>query len=136
MGKLEDGTFETVVSRFPSVMVKFYAPWCGHCQKLAPAFEKAARKLKKLAPSEKGGARLAKVDATIETKLAEKFEVRGYPTLLVFKDALRMFLPGHVRRYLFKAFPVLVASPLLLVLLSLLCCRKGSAPKAAKHPAR
>ncbi|KAH6759388.1 PDI-like 5-2 [Perilla frutescens var. frutescens] len=78
--ELDDSNFDAAISSFDYVFVDFYAPWCGHCKRLAPELDKAAPVLAELKPP----IVVAKVDADKYRKLGSKHDVDGYPTLKVF----------------------------------------------------
>ncbi|NWY51986.1 PDIA2 isomerase, partial [Chionis minor] len=82
---LHEHNFARALSEHQLLLVEFYAPWCGHCQRLAPAFAQAAAELR----NESSPARLAKVDATAQTALANEFGITSYPTLKLFRDGNR-----------------------------------------------
>ncbi|KZP00087.1 hypothetical protein CALVIDRAFT_524999 [Calocera viscosa TUFC12733] len=73
-------SFTPSVSGEPIMLVEFFAPWCGHCQALAPHYEEAATQLKE------SGIKLAKVDCVAQAELCQEWGVAGYPTLKVFRN--------------------------------------------------
>ena len=61
------------------VLVDFWAPWCGPCRAMSPAVEAAAQRLA-------GGAKVYKVNVDENPSVSPRFNLRGIPTLIVFKD--------------------------------------------------
>jgi len=84
---LTSKVFDSHLAANKHTLVEFYAPWCGHCKKLTPEYEKAAVELK-------GKASLTKVDATEEKDLASKYSVKGFPTLVWFEEAKEVEYDG------------------------------------------
>jgi thioredoxin len=61
------------------ILVDFWAPWCGPCRAMSPAVEAAAQKLA-------GEARVYKVNVDDNPEVSPRFNIRGIPTLILFKD--------------------------------------------------
>ena len=80
--RLTTGDFEYSLKNENSAFVEFIAPWCGHCKKLEPEFVNAAKYFENV--REMIG--FFKVDATKEKKLAKKYGVDGFPTILYVEN--------------------------------------------------
>ncbi|KAL3592442.1 hypothetical protein D5086_011082 [Populus alba] len=80
---LDHSNFTETVTKHDFVVVEFYAPWCGHCQNLAPEYEKAASILSSNDPQ----IVLAKVNADekVNQEISEKYEVQGFPTIKILR---------------------------------------------------
>ncbi|KAG5454476.1 Protein disulfide-isomerase A6 [Clonorchis sinensis] len=85
--ELTPSNFNRVTSDDSVWFVEFYAPWCGHCKNLAPEWKKAATALK-------GVVKLAAVNADEHSSLASTYNVKGFPTILMFvKDKHKTSTP-------------------------------------------
>lgn len=78
---LTRGNFDRRVNEADMIVVKFYAPWCGHCKAMAPAYEEAAGRLLQHSPA----VPLAKVDGTQEPEINGRMGIKGFPTLKIFR---------------------------------------------------
>ncbi|KAL3321228.1 Protein disulfide-isomerase A3 [Cichlidogyrus casuarinus] len=80
--ELTEANFDSSMREHDLVLVKFYAEWCGHCQRMAPEFAEAAKTLKENDPP----VQLVKVNCPNHQSVCEKYSVSGYPTLKIFRN--------------------------------------------------
>jgi len=71
--------FETIIGSERPVLVDFYAEWCGPCKMQAPV-------LKDIAAEVGAMVRIIKVDVDKNPKVAAEYQVKGVPTLILFKN--------------------------------------------------
>ncbi|KAL3030290.1 hypothetical protein AAZX31_03G212100 [Glycine max] len=76
---LTEETFENEVGKDRAALVEFYAPWCGHCKRLAPEYEQLGTTFKKTK-----SVLIAKVDCDEQKSVCSKYGVSGYPTIQWF----------------------------------------------------
>ncbi|MGB8856603.1 MAG: thioredoxin [Burkholderiales bacterium] len=81
--ELTKENFDEVVSNNDTVIVDFWAPWCGPCVGFAPVFEQASEK--------HPGVVFAKINTEEEPELAGHFQIRSIPTLMVFREQIILF---------------------------------------------
>ena len=81
--ELTKENFEQVVTGNPTVIVDYWAPWCGPCRGFAPVFEKVAEMHPDVV--------FAKVNTDVEQEIAAHFQIRSIPTLMVFREQIIVF---------------------------------------------
>ena len=87
--------FEQVLTSNPTVVVDFWAPWCGPCRGFAPVFEKVSEQHPDVV--------FAKVNTDDEQEIASHFQIRSIPTLMVFREQIIVFSqPGALTQGAFE----------------------------------
>ena len=81
--ELTKENFENVITSNATVIVDYWAPWCGPCRGFAPVFERVAEANPDVV--------FAKVDTDAEQEIAAHFQIRSIPTLMVFRDQIIVF---------------------------------------------
>ena len=76
---LTDGNFSEQVSKYPVMLVDFWAPWCGPCRMVGPVIEQLAREYS-------GRVAFGKLNVDENPRIASAFGVQSIPTMLMFRS--------------------------------------------------
>ncbi len=77
---LTDSNFASEVTRYPIMLVDFWAPWCGPCRTVSPIIEQLSREYS-------GRVAFGKVNVDENQRIAASFGIQSIPTLMIFKGS-------------------------------------------------
>ncbi len=81
--ELTTDNFKQLIDGTGTVIIDFWAPWCGPCRSFAPTFEAASEQYPDIV--------FAKVNTEEQQELAGSFNIRSIPTLMVFRDQVIVY---------------------------------------------
>ncbi len=77
---LTDSNFASEISKYPMMLVDFWAPWCGPCRMVSPIIEQLSREYS-------GKVAFGKVNVDENQRIAASFGIQSIPTLMIFKGS-------------------------------------------------
>ncbi len=93
--ELTKENFESTITSNATVIIDYWAPWCGPCRGFAPIYERVAEQHPDVV--------FAKVNTDEEQEIAAHFQIRSIPTLMVFRDQIVVFAqPGALPQGAFE----------------------------------
>jgi thioredoxin 1 len=81
---MQKSSFEELVNTDVPVLVDFFATWCGPCQMMAPVLSQVKESLGE-------GVSIIKVDVDKNPALAQRFQIQGVPTFMLFKKGASLW---------------------------------------------
>lgn len=81
--ELTSENFQQTVNENATIIVDFWASWCGPCRSFAPTYEAVSEKYPDIV--------FAKVDTEAQREIANAFNIRSIPTLMVFRDQIIIY---------------------------------------------
>ena len=78
INKITEKDFDNIINHNKSILIDFYADWCGPCRALGPVLEEIS--------NEKHNFNIGKVNVDEEKELASRFKIRSIPTMIVFEN--------------------------------------------------
>lgn len=82
-------TFNEIINSDQPVLVDFFATWCGPCKTMSPILDDVAKQVQ-------GKARVLKIDVDKNQQAAAAYQVRGVPTLILFKNGKQLWRQSGV----------------------------------------